>query len=49
MAIIGNSRNISVDDIEKKYFDKYSLIRPYIVENRDELRELIEYCYKKSQ
>lgn len=48
MAVINNNRTLSFNELVTIYFDKFSLKRPYVKDNRILVEEVIELCWRRS-
>ena len=47
MAVLNNKRGATKEEIEKFYFAKYETKRPYLIEKRKLVDEVMELCWKK--
>lgn len=47
MAIIDNKPELSCEELREYYFQKYGERRPYLLENKDYVSEVIELCWNK--
>lgn len=47
MAVINNKQNISKAELNKLYFRKYEKKRPYLLENRELVEEVLKFCWEK--
>lgn len=47
MAVLNNKRGATKEEIEKFYFEKYETKRPYLIEKRKLVDEVMELCWKK--
>lgn len=47
MAVLNNKRGATKEEIEKFYFAKYEMKRPYLYDKRELVDEVMELCWKK--
>lgn len=47
MAVLNNKKGATKEEIEKFYFAKYETKRPYLIEKRKLVDEVIDLCWKK--
>lgn len=47
MAIINNKPELSCQELQEYYFQKYGQKRPYLLENKAYVSEVIELCWNK--
>ena len=47
MAVLNNKKDATKQEIEKVYFEKFECKRPYLIEKRNFVDEVIELCWKR--
>lgn len=48
MSVIHNNRSLSLTELVMIYFEKFSIKRPYVKDNRILVEEVIELCWRRS-
>lgn len=47
MAVLNNKRGATKEEIEKFYFAKYEMKRPYLYDKRELVDEVMELCWEQ--